>query len=308
MSVFTPVTSHQMQQLLNPLGDQLCHYEPASEGIENSNFFVTVKTRHGNSAKRVVTLLEQQDKKTAARFHQLLQQLAQQRLPVPAPLCPLQECQGKPVMVAPCFDGVHPKTPTPAQATAAGRFLAQLHQSPLDWQADKGADERARLRELAQCIPLLPADWQPTATQLLADWQATAQADGTCLIHGDLFRDNTLFEGDHLSGVLDFFHACYDLPVYDIAVVLNDWALFEDTGRNNELEAAVLAGYKSAATLPTPHLLALAKAVAALRFWLSRLQAAALAPTQHQGRGSKPPSEFAMKTALRWRELSDSPR
>ncbi|MEZ5435142.1 MAG: phosphotransferase [Pseudomonadales bacterium] len=40
----------------------------------------------------------------------------------------------------------------------------------------------------------------------------------TGLIHGDLFHDNALYEGDALCGVIDFYNACTDLLAWDLAV------------------------------------------------------------------------------------------
>jgi aminoglycoside phosphotransferase (APT) family kinase protein len=47
-------------------------------------------------------------------------------------------------------------------------------------------------------------------------------------LHGDLFRDNAMFEGTHLTGLIDFYNACSGPMLYDVAIALNDWCADED--------------------------------------------------------------------------------
>ena len=42
-------------------------------------------------------------------------------------------------------------------------------------------------------------------------------------IHGDLFCDNVLFEGERVSGIIDFGFAATDAFAYDLAIAVNDW-------------------------------------------------------------------------------------
>jgi homoserine kinase type II len=300
MSVFTPLSREEMQSLLATQQLTLLQFTPASEGIENSNFFVVATGSHGQRQELVLTLLETLKPEETRWFETLLTHLADAGLPVPRPLGALQECRGKPVLLAPRLRGQSPGLPSPIQAQAIGGLLARLHSSAFS-EPCPVADERRRLCQLAETCQALPGEWPARAQQLFADWQAT-QGE-RILIHGDLFRDNTLFEGDQLTGVLDFYHACFDLPIYDVAVALNDWALDERANPDPVLAEALLAGYRRERPLPNPELLPLAVTVAALRFWLSRL-AQTKGTNAHQGRGSKPPAEFAAKTALRWQQLT----
>ena len=90
-------------------------------------------------------------------------------------------------------------------------------------------------------------------------------------IHGDLFRDNVMFEGEVLSGLFDFYFAGVDTLLFDIAVCLNDWCIDLDTGRLVEERAtAFVAAYDRVRRLESTELRlmpALMRA-AALRFRL----------------------------------------
>jgi homoserine kinase type II len=74
---------------------------------------------------------------------------------------------------------------------------------------------------------------------------ATRAAATHGVIHGDLFRDNVLWDGDALVAILDFEQASRGSLVYDLAVAINDWCW--DPARpsplREDLAAAMIAGY-----------------------------------------------------------------
>ena len=64
------------------------------------------------------------------------------------------------------------------------------------------------------------------------------------IIHGDLFRDNVLWDADGgVSAILDFEQASGGSLVYDLAVCINDWCW--DGAPNLALAAALIGGYRS---------------------------------------------------------------
>ena len=93
------------------------------------------------------------------------------------------------------------------------------------------------------------------------------------VIHADLFPDNVFFLGDKLSGLIDFYFACTDTLVYDVAICLNAWCFEADHSYNVTKGRALLASYAKTRPLSKAEWekLPLLSRGAALRFLLTRL-------------------------------------
>jgi Ser/Thr protein kinase RdoA (MazF antagonist) len=92
------------------------------------------------------------------------------------------------------------------------------------------------------------------------------------MIHGDLFRDNVLWDGPDVSAVLDFEQASGGSLVYDLAVCLNDWC-WKESAPQLDLAGAMLAGYQRVRPLPAADRAALPVEIraSAARFTITRI-------------------------------------
>jgi homoserine kinase type II len=91
------------------------------------------------------------------------------------------------------------------------------------------------------------------------------------MIHGDLFRDNVLWDAGRLVAILDFEQASGGSLAYDLAVCLNDWCWGD--GLRIDLAGALLAGYQRVRAL-TPadrEALLIEVRAAAARFTITRI-------------------------------------
>ena len=63
-------------------------------------------------------------------------------------------------------------------------------------------------------------------------------------IHADLFPDNVLILGERITGLIDFYFACTDIRLYDLAVMHAAWS-FDADGRVHDAAVgdALIAGY-----------------------------------------------------------------
>lgn len=278
MSVYTKVEPDELEGFLRgyDLGT-LVEYEGISEGIENTNYFVTT-----TSGQYVLTLFESIGFNDLPYYLDLMAFLAEHGVQSAHPLPDrtdryLRTFKAKPAALVQRLRGTGITEPNQAQCRAIGEALGHLH---VEGQAFTGW--RANTRG--------PHWWQTTAKRLLPHM---AGADAALLreelrfqaryrqvevprgvIHADLFRDNALFVGNELTGIIDFYYACNDVLLYDVAVTVNDWCARPDGSLEADKVLAILSAYHKQCPLQKSEraIWPVMLRAAALRFWLSRLQ------------------------------------
>lgn len=224
------------------------------------------------------------EKLTAAElpfYLNLMAHLADYGIPSARPLRNLSgsllgELKGKPAALVSFLPGKDVEASGETHCAAVGAVLARLH---LAGQSYRNHMENPRgLSWWRQVLPEIVEFVPAGEAQLLrdeVDFQSAARPDALPrgAIHGDLFRDNVLFERARISGVIDFYFACTDSLLYDVAIAVNDWCIRGDGGLDEGLARALLESYAKARpyleaeTAAWPVLLR----AAALRFWISRL-------------------------------------
>ena len=284
MSVYTPLNTLQIQALLKDYSlGTLISFKGISEGIENSNYFITLQDDQAARKEYVLTLFEQLSANDLVFFTDLTAHLNAAQLPVPCPMLDMngrkiKSLAGKPAVIVPKISGEHAQVVSLKQCEEIGRYLARLHQAGKNFPTQP-INKRAYTWIKASST-LLEASLSPTEqellTQVLASLKHFIQFKPSLprgIIHGDLFRDNVLFNNNKISALIDFYNACHDDWLYDIAITVNDWCSTAD-GRLDQARAdALLTHYQHERpfTQNEKQCWTALLLMASCRFWLSRL-------------------------------------
>jgi len=277
MSVFTPVSDDDARALLDryTLGE-LEGLEGIAQGIENTNYFLTTTT-----GQYVLTLFEHIPRADLPFYVGLMDHLARNGITCPAPLVRddgqmLGEVNGKPAAVVTRLPGVPHTHPDAHDCAVVGALLASIHVAAVEYDASLDNWRGAAWRE-SFAIRLEPKLSRDENALIAEENRYQAMHDDTVLprgiIHGDLFRDNVLWDEDGNAGVIDFYFACDDALLYDVAIAVNDWCVNPDANLDRERAAAFLHGYETRRPLEAMEadLWSAMLRRAALRTWLGRL-------------------------------------
>ena len=79
------------------------------------------------------------------------------------------------------------------------------------------------------------------------------------------FPDNVFFDRERLSGLIDFYFACNDALVYDLAVCLNAWCFEPDHSFNVTKARHMIARYRAVRRCSQAEIAALPRLAEALR-------------------------------------------
>ncbi|MFV5523189.1 homoserine kinase [Acinetobacter variabilis] len=281
MSVYTTLTLKEVQDFAAPYGLEVIDLIPIQGGIQNTNYFLVCENQ-----QYVLTVFEDMDEQAAGELVPVLQHLGQAGLAVPVPLShsgkAIHTLKNKPAQIAPRMMGEHPMPSTVAQAEAIAIAQAKMHVALKDFKLERAfVRDHAYWYNVAQEIkPSLNAADKVLLGKLLGLYEALTAVypdRPRGFIHSDLFRDNTLFEGDQLKGILDFYELNKDEFLFDIVITLNDFCTnYPEVTLNEEKANAFLKAYETVRPLTEDEksCLELYLAMAAGRFWMMRLQVA----------------------------------
>jgi homoserine kinase type II len=289
MATYTPLDLLQARDIAAAFGLAVQSIRGVPAGSVNSNYRLELEDGQTVFAR----IYEEQGPEGAESEARLLDHLARHGVATPRPLA---RSDGRGFTVTRDFPsalGAGPRAValfpwrsgemicqagvTEAIARTIGRKLAEVHLATATFPERRpGRFGLGELRERLQRIereatPELRGE-VPSLRECLANAErerAVGLPQG--IIHGDLFRDNVLWQDGELAALLDFESACDGAFAYDLAVTVLAWCY------GSELDAglvrSMLQGYTSARPLSPAEQAGLVgeARIAALRFTITRI-------------------------------------
>jgi homoserine kinase type II len=231
MAVYTPLTDDEVAQCLSDFdGVSVKNFSPILSGIENSNFLITAEDK-----KYILTLLESRTSSDALPFiFEFMQQLGKNGIIVPSPVInkhgqKIFKVKGKTAILMSYLEGrgVTRADINDGVCFAAGKLLAQIHKAgagvKAHWRNSMNLSVTTHLSKNLH-HPLAPLIHDEINYQKSCDYSSLPRG----AIHGDFFPDNVFIDdAQHICGVIDFYYACTEIYLYDIALAFNAWC-FDD--------------------------------------------------------------------------------
>ncbi len=287
MAVYTTLTQKNYDEIAALYGfASIDAAHPIAEGVENSNYLLEYTNQEDTKNRAILTIFEQRVETVDIPFYlKLKQHLFEKNMHCPQPYhtkdgflsCKIGE---KHAAIVSFLDGTSVLHPTVGHVRQAGAILARMHLAAKDFPMTRANAMsfdgwhalRARIAERQEkledgMLALIDEELGFVSTH----WPHALPSG---IIHGDMFPNNVFFDAsDTLSGVIDFYFACYDLWAYDLAIVANAWC-FNEAGQCDEgAYSALLDAYDRVRPLSDDERDAMPVLLraAAMRFLLTRV-------------------------------------
>ncbi|MEM8540047.1 MAG: homoserine kinase [Pseudomonadota bacterium] len=281
MAVYTDITEAELTAFIaNYDVGELLSYKGIAEGVENTNFLL-----HCSGGNFILTLYEKRvNPDDLPFFLNLMEHLASNGINCPLPVPTksgevLGKLAGRPAAMITCLEGMWMRRPSVAHCREVGTALADMHKAGADFDMIRQnslamKDWRPLWNQCIDAHPHMETAMRDEVEKLLAKLETNWPKDlDSGVIHADMFPDNVFFLGGELSGIIDYYFACTDAYVYDVAICLNAWCFEADHSFNMTKGRALLNAYHQSRPFTGQERAALPilSLGASLRFMLTRL-------------------------------------
>lgn len=281
MAVYTQVSNSELSSLLENYNiGKATDLKAIEQGVENSNYFLFTE-----DSRYILTIYEKRINTEELPFYlNLMQHLSAKGIPCPVPIKTnsgenLSHISGKPCAIVSFLNGKGVKSIRNEHLSELGTNMAKMHIAASDFSMKRENNFSLNgwgklfnsVKNHADGIKEgLKDEIEQQLSYLSVNWPSSLYSG---IVHADLFPDNVFFEKEKLVGIIDYYFACNDLLMYDLAICINAWC-FENNNEFNVTKARkLLSSYNKVRKISEEELEALPilASGAALRFLLTRL-------------------------------------
>ena len=219
MASYSKPSIEELRTLVShyPIG-QILDMAPQEGGQANTSY--RIKTDTGSY---MLSICDEKTHREIQVLLQVLNQLNANRFPTSTPIATregqyLLEFQGKPVYLKAFIPGQVVPDLSPAMLEGVGQAMAQLHAIPAPEAVAPAFPYGFTAFDSYLAAPVDHdfTPWLREQKALLEREMDKEMPKG--LIHGDIFWDNLVFEGEGLKAILDFEEACNDYFLFDLGM------------------------------------------------------------------------------------------
>ncbi len=241
MAVYTKLNRKDVEEFVAryDIGD-LKNFSGIEEGIQNTNYLI-----EASKGKFIQTIYETYvDTKDLPFFIALTDHLRNKGINCPVTLkdksgVQIQNLNGKKACLISFLNGKGVTKIEDYHLSELGSQVARMHLAVGDLHLSRKNDfGLSKWTKLLEQIGPCADEISPGLTQTIADEIYFLAANWPFglpggIVHTDIFPDNVFFEGEKITGIIDFYFACTDYFAYDIAIVFNAWNIHNNPAQQN---------------------------------------------------------------------------
>lgn len=221
MASYTKLDENDIRTISTKYGLVVTEFEAMAGGAGNSSYHL-----HTSSGNYVLTVLDSQSVNGAIRLGKLLTYLIDHKFPTTEAIPQLngdiiQVYKGQALLLKHYIVGTVMIDSTPEMMWQVGQAMAQLHQIPApDFVPENALYGMEAFSEFNN-TEINPdfVNWTSHEIAMITE-RLNAGNLPRGLIHGDLFADNVLFQGEQLQAFIDFEAVCNYYLIFDLGTVI----------------------------------------------------------------------------------------
>ena len=283
MAIYTKISSKHIQLIEKKYNlGKIIHFKGIKKGIENTNYLLKTKNK-----KFILTLFEKRvQKKDLPFFMNLMDKLNKYKINCPKPQKNkkgkfLIKIKNKTGSIVSFVEGKDKLKLNSKNCFEIGKNIARFHKASKKIKLYR--KNSLSLKEWPKILnkignkskiisPNLNGLMNNSYLQIINNWPKNLPYG---IIHADLFIDNIFFKKNKFHGYIDFYFACNDFLMYEIAICINALCFDKNNNKfifNKKKSTNLIKGYSKIRPLSNKEkksLNVLCKG-AALRYLLTR--------------------------------------